>query len=79
MNLTDEELLVLIAVLGKQSNSSIKEAIEYFYNGVYFTKGAKYKEPFMTGLITPCDDLFNRLLHESNKRGMLKWADDEWV
>lgn len=79
MKLTDEELLILIAVLGKQSNSSIKEAIEYFDDGTYYTKGTKYKAPLIKGLITPCDDVYNRLLDESNKRGILKWVEDEWI
>lgn len=78
-NFTDEELLILIAILGKQTNSSTNDAIECFDDGVYYTKGDNYREPFMDGMKTPADNLYNRLLHESNKRGILKWAEDEWL
>lgn len=78
-NYTDEELLVLIALLGRASNGSINNSIGYFDDCVYYTKGDNYREPFMDGFKTPADDLYNRLLHESNKRGILKWAEDEWL
>jgi len=79
INFTDEELLVLIALLGAQDNTSINEAIDNLDDEFFYSKGVFFIKPFMNGMKTPADNVYNRLLHESNKRGILKWEEDEWL
>lgn len=71
MNLTNEELILLVSILGAQSNEEINRANGEFY-GIY-NLGENYVKPRKEyGFNTPSDFLWKKLMKEAEKRNIIK-------
>lgn len=71
MNITNEELILLVSILGSVSNTDVNKANDVF-SKVYHL-GENYVKPVEEkGLNTPSDLLWKKLMNEATERNIIK-------